>query len=158
MVRISAQPTAPISTLEKRFDLPGGGRRHLLVADGHRVVAVDLALHTAVYAQRLGAPELAREVSRGVQEGGRSPAARRRLPRRRRRLRLDRLPRLHELRDPAARTVCLERFANHELMAVELFAWVLLAYPEMPAALRGGYLRVLEEEQAHLRMYLDFIC
>jgi uncharacterized ferritin-like protein (DUF455 family) len=40
-------------------------------------------------------------------------------------------------------------------MAIELFAWALLAFPEMPAQLRRGYLRVLEEEQRHLRLYLD---
>jgi uncharacterized ferritin-like protein (DUF455 family) len=66
-----------------------------------------------------------------------------------------RLPALHELRLPSARAACLERFANHELMAVELFAWALLAHPQMPRALRRGYLRVLEEEQRHLRLYLE---
>ena len=68
---------------------------------------------------------------------------------------VDRLPNLSELRDPHARAVCVERFANHELMAVELFAWVLLAYPGMPPALRRGLLHVLEEEQGHVRLYLD---
>ena len=67
----------------------------------------------------------------------------------------DKLPHLHELEDPHARAVCLERFANHELMAVELFAWALLAYPQMPAGLRRGLLHVLEEEQGHVRLYLD---
>ncbi len=67
----------------------------------------------------------------------------------------DKLPQLHELEDPYARAVCLERFANHELMAVELFAWALLAYPEMPAGLRRGLLHVLEEEQGHVRLYVD---
>lgn len=67
----------------------------------------------------------------------------------------DRLPNLNELRDPHARSVCVERFANHELMAVELFAWVLLAYPGMASALRRGLLHVLEEEQSHVRLYLD---
>lgn len=67
----------------------------------------------------------------------------------------DRLPNLNELRDPHARSVCVERFANHELMAVELFAWALVAYPDMPPGLRRGLLHVLEEEQGHVRLYLD---
>lgn len=67
----------------------------------------------------------------------------------------ERLPRLNQLRDPRARMECLERFANHELMAVELFAWALLAFPELPSALRRGFLRVLEEEQIHLGLYLQ---
>lgn len=67
----------------------------------------------------------------------------------------ERLPRLNELREPTARARCLERFANHELMAIELFAWALLAFPDLPSALRRGFLRVLEEEQIHLQLYLD---
>ncbi len=67
----------------------------------------------------------------------------------------DKLPHLHELKDGHARAACLERFANHELMAVELFAWALLAFPEMPSGLRRGLLHVLEEEQGHVRLYLD---
>ncbi|MCA9727179.1 MAG: DUF455 family protein, partial [Candidatus Eisenbacteria bacterium] len=67
----------------------------------------------------------------------------------------ERLPRLDDLHDRIARARCLERFANHELMAVELFAWALLAYPDLPRSLRRGFLRVLEEEQTHLRLYLD---
>ena len=67
----------------------------------------------------------------------------------------ERLPRLNQLRDPRARIECLERFANHELMAIELFAWALLAFPDLPAGLRRGFLRVLEEEQIHLGLYLE---
>lgn len=67
----------------------------------------------------------------------------------------ERLPRLNQLGDPRARMECLERFANHELMAIELFAWALLAYPDLPSGLRRGFLRVLEEEQIHLGLYLE---
>src|SRR5262245_1328194 len=42
-----------------------------------------------------------------------------------------RLPRPNELGDPRARAACLRRFAHHELMAVELFAWALLRWPEL---------------------------
>ena len=67
----------------------------------------------------------------------------------------DRLPRPGELSDPDARAVCLARFAHHELMAVELFAWALLRWPELPAALRRALATVLAEEQSHCRLYLD---
>lgn len=65
-----------------------------------------------------------------------------------------RLPRPQDLRDPAARARCLARFAHHELMAAELFAWALLRWPEAPAALRRGFVRVLADEQRHCRLYL----
>lgn len=67
----------------------------------------------------------------------------------------ERLPKLHELKDRRARAVTLERFAHHELCAVELFAWALLAFPELPKALRRGLLGALAEEQLHLRLYLE---
>ncbi len=66
-----------------------------------------------------------------------------------------RLPKLSELGDPAARVTTLARFAHHELMAVELFAWALLRWPDLPAPLRRGLLQALAEEQTHLQLYLD---
>lgn len=67
----------------------------------------------------------------------------------------ERLPRPRALANPASRAACLARFAHHELMAVELFAWALLRWPELPAALRAGWLAVLADEQRHCRLYLD---
>jgi len=64
------------------------------------------------------------------------------------------LPRPGALADPAARTLCLARFAHHELQAAELFAWALLRWPDAPASLRRGLLQVLGEEQQHCRLYL----
>jgi len=66
-----------------------------------------------------------------------------------------RLPRLHELADGAARAICLARFAHHELMAVELFAWALLRWPRVPGGLRRALFVALCEEQTHCRLYLD---
>lgn len=66
-----------------------------------------------------------------------------------------RLPKPGELRAPEARALCLARFAHHELMAVELFAWALLRWPEAPPALRRGLLGALADEQKHCRLYLD---
>ena len=67
----------------------------------------------------------------------------------------DRLPRPGELRDVASRRTCLARFAHHELMAVEYFAWALLRWPDLPAPLRRGWLSALADEQRHCRLYLD---
>jgi len=64
------------------------------------------------------------------------------------------LPRPGELASSEARVRCLARFANHELMAVELFAWALLRWPDLPAELRRGFVAVLAEEQLHCRLYL----
>jgi uncharacterized ferritin-like protein (DUF455 family) len=65
-----------------------------------------------------------------------------------------RLPRPGELGAPAARAACLARFAHHELMTVELFAWAIVRWPELPAELRRGWLGILADEQRHCRLYL----
>lgn len=49
----------------------------------------------------------------------------------------------------------LHFFANHELLAMELMALVLLRFPQAPAAFRAGLARTILEEQAHMRLYLD---
>ncbi|MCP4006396.1 MAG: ferritin-like domain-containing protein [bacterium] len=67
----------------------------------------------------------------------------------------ERLPPPPQLEDPAKRATCIHRFAHHELMAVELFAWALLAWPEAPESLRRGWLAALADEQRHLGLYLE---
>ena len=67
----------------------------------------------------------------------------------------DKLPRPGELSDLASRQLCLARFAHHELMAVEYFAWALLRWPDLPLPLRRGLLAALADEQRHCRLYLD---
>ena len=67
---------------------------------------------------------------------------------------VERLPRPGALGDARARATCLRRFAHHELMAVELFAWALLAWPEVAPALRRGWCQAMADEQRHCRMYL----
>jgi uncharacterized ferritin-like protein (DUF455 family) len=67
----------------------------------------------------------------------------------------DRLPRPGQLRNPAHRIRCLSRFAHHELMAVELFAWALLRWPKLPNGLRRGMLSALVDEQRHCQLYLE---
>jgi uncharacterized ferritin-like protein (DUF455 family) len=68
---------------------------------------------------------------------------------------VERLPRPTELGDPRARRACLRRFAHHELMAVELFAWALLLWPETHPELRRGWCLAMADEQRHFRMYLE---
>lgn len=65
-----------------------------------------------------------------------------------------RVPPLAGMADPAQRRRILHAFANHELQAVELFAWALLAFPDAPRSFRDGCLGILQDEQRHLRMYV----
>jgi uncharacterized ferritin-like protein (DUF455 family) len=67
----------------------------------------------------------------------------------------NRLPKFSEHSDPDKRAVCLHRFAGHELLAVEVMAFALLAFPEAPAAFRRGLAHTLQEEQSHVRLYLE---
>lgn len=53
------------------------------------------------------------------------------------------------------RAVCLHRFAGHELLAVEIMANALTAFPEAPKAFRKGIAHTLKEEQGHVRLYMD---
>ena len=64
-------------------------------------------------------------------------------------------PGLHRLEQETERGRLLHFFANHELLATELMALVLLRFPDAPAAFRRGVLATLKEEQAHTRLYLE---
>lgn len=65
----------------------------------------------------------------------------------------EKLPPLQELACAEKRAVCLHRFAGHELLAVEIMAYTLLAFPEAPSSFRKGLINTLIEEQGHVRMY-----
>ena len=68
--------------------------------------------------------------------------------------RKEKLPSLEEHHDPDKRAVCLHRFAGHELLAVEIMACALLAFPDAPKSFRKGLIHTLKEEQEHVRLYL----
>ena len=68
-----------------------------------------------------------------------------------------RVPPIEGMRDPAQRVRILHALANHELQAVELFAWAILRFPDAPSPFRNGLLRILGEEQDHCRRYVDRI-
>ncbi len=58
------------------------------------------------------------------------------------------------IEDDAQRGRLLHFFANHELLATELMALVLLKFPEAPDEFRTGILQTLREEQMHTKLYL----
>jgi uncharacterized ferritin-like protein (DUF455 family) len=66
----------------------------------------------------------------------------------------DHFPGTRNLEQTRERGQLLHFFANHELLATELMALVLLKFPEAPAAFRKGVLQTLKDEQEHTRLYL----
>ncbi len=66
----------------------------------------------------------------------------------------EKLPPFHELGDQDKRAACLHRFAGHELLAVEIMAYTLLAFPDAPKHFRKGLAHTLKEEQGHVRLYV----
>ncbi len=67
----------------------------------------------------------------------------------------EKLPAFHEHRYPDKRAACLHRFAGHELLAVEIMAHALIAFPNAPKHFRKGVANTLREEQEHVRLYME---
>lgn len=67
----------------------------------------------------------------------------------------EKLPSFQELHCQDKRAVCLHRFAGHELLAVEIMAFTLLAFPDAPKHFRKGLANTLAEEQGHVRLYMQ---
>jgi uncharacterized ferritin-like protein (DUF455 family) len=64
-------------------------------------------------------------------------------------------PGTRNLDQESERGKLLHFFANHELLATELMALVLLRFPEAPAAFRKGVYQTLRDEQEHSQLYLQ---
>jgi uncharacterized ferritin-like protein (DUF455 family) len=60
----------------------------------------------------------------------------------------------HRLIDDEQRGILMHFFANHELLATELMALVLLKFPDAPKAFRRDILTTLKDEQIHTQWYL----
>jgi uncharacterized ferritin-like protein (DUF455 family) len=73
----------------------------------------------------------------------------------RRRTKEERLPKPDDLLSADHRAICLHRFCGHELLAVEMIAWALLAFPEAPKSFRKALCHQLKEEQEHVRLYQE---
>lgn len=67
----------------------------------------------------------------------------------------EKLPPFHDHHSQENRAVCLHRFAGHELLAVEIMAYALLAFPQAPKTFRKGLANTLKEEQEHVRLYMQ---
>lgn len=63
-------------------------------------------------------------------------------------------PGVNKLDDERERGKMLHFLANHELLAAELMALVLLKFPDAPAEYRRGVYESMREEQMHSLMYL----
>lgn len=71
------------------------------------------------------------------------------------RTREEKLPSFQNHASQENRAVCLHRFAGHELLAVEIMAHALTAFPEAPKAFRKGIAHTLKEEQGHVKLYMQ---
>ena len=63
-------------------------------------------------------------------------------------------PGTHHLDDDRERGMLLHFLANHELLAAELMALVLLRFPDAPKEYRKGVYEAMREEQMHALMYV----
>ena len=63
------------------------------------------------------------------------------------------MPSPQAFRDPAKVAVAHHIMANHELQALEVMAFVLVAFPEAPADFRLGLAAIMQDEQQHTRMH-----
>lgn len=67
----------------------------------------------------------------------------------------EKLPKNKELAQADKRAICLHRFAGHELLAIEIMAFALLAFPDAPRHFRMGIASTIKDEQRHLALYIS---
>ncbi len=64
------------------------------------------------------------------------------------------MPKATALADPSQRGIAHHIMANHELQALEVMAWTLLAFPDAPSSFRAELIRIMIDEQRHTRMHI----
>jgi uncharacterized ferritin-like protein (DUF455 family) len=65
------------------------------------------------------------------------------------------MPRAGAMRDPKKRAVAHHILANHELQALEVMAFVLLAFPDAPPDFRSGLVDIMRDEQRHTSLHIE---
>jgi uncharacterized ferritin-like protein (DUF455 family) len=65
------------------------------------------------------------------------------------------MPKPGAFKDQKKRAIAHHIMANHELQALEVMAWVLVAFPDAPADFRRGMVAVMIDEQRHTRLHID---
>lgn len=64
------------------------------------------------------------------------------------------MPSPASFKEPLKRGIVHHILANHELQALEVMAWVLLAFPEAPREYRTGLAWIMQDEQRHTQMHM----
>lgn len=65
------------------------------------------------------------------------------------------MPHPDTLHDPRRRGIAHHIMANHELQALEVMAFVAVAFPDAPTDFRSGLVRIMADEQRHTRMHIE---
>jgi uncharacterized ferritin-like protein (DUF455 family) len=65
------------------------------------------------------------------------------------------MPHPETFADPQRRAIAHHILANHELQALEVMAWTLLAFPDATAEFRLGLARIMQDEQRHTQMHIE---
>lgn len=65
------------------------------------------------------------------------------------------MPHPETFADPRRRAVAHHIMANHELQALEVMAWTLLAFPDASTEFRLGVARIMQDEQRHTQMHIE---
>ena len=65
------------------------------------------------------------------------------------------MPKPGAFQDVKKRAIAHHIMANHELQALEVMAWVLVAFPDAPAEFRRGMIDVMADEQRHTRLHVE---
>jgi uncharacterized ferritin-like protein (DUF455 family) len=61
------------------------------------------------------------------------------------------------LENPKRRAEVVHKFWHHELQAAELMCWAMLRFPDAPAELRRGLMRICRDEIRHMGLYEEHL-